>query len=422
MRKISKLFSASRMQILISTVGVLALLAFSSVIVFEALKSTVVINDNGEERRVQTHVDTVEELLAEEGITVGEHDELSHRLSAEIESGMTIDYKTAKEVIVNVNGEKDTYYTTLDTIEDFLLDHNLKLSKHDELSHELSDQIEEGMQIDIAKAFEVPVVNGGTEKNYWATGGTIKDFLDDHDITYNENSHDKLNVKLDDDIDEETKIKIVRVEKEEKEVEETVPFDVETREDDSLEKGEEKVLTEGEEGLVVKVFEMTHEDGELTAEELIETEVKKESQNKVIAIGTKEKEEESEVAAVASQSSTEKSKAESKSSSESESSDAEPSDGKTITMTASAYTANCSGCSGHTSTGIDLNANPDQKVVAVDPNVIPLGTKVWVEGYGEAVAGDTGGAIQGNRIDLHFPTEEDALAFGQKTVTVKILD
>lgn len=422
MRKISKLFSASRMQILISTVGVLALLAFSSVIVFEALKSTVVINDNGEERRVQTHVDTVEELLAEEEITVGEHDELSHRLSAEIESGMTIVYKTAKEVIVNVNGEKDTYYTTLDTIEDFLLDHNLKPSKHDELSHELSDQIEEGMQIDIAKAFEVPVVNGGTEKTYWATGGTVKEFLNDHDITYNEKNNDKLNVKLNDDIDEETKIKIVRVEKEKKEVEETVPFEVETREDDSLEKGEEKVLTEGEEGLVVKVFEMTHEDGELTEEELIETEVKKESQNKVVAVGTKEKEEESEVAAVASQSSTEKSKAESKSSSESESSDAEPSGGKTITMTASAYTANCSGCSGHTSTGIDLNANPDQKVVAVDPNVISLGTKVWVEGYGEAVAGDTGGAIQGNRIDLHFPTEEDALAFGQKTVTVKILD
>lgn len=40
------------------------------------------------------------------------------------------------------------------------------------------------------------------------------------------------------------------------------------------------------------------------------------------------------------------------------------------------------------------------KMIAVDPKVIPLGSKVWVEGYGEAIAGDTGGAIKGNRIDI----------------------
>ena len=47
-------------------------------------------------------------------------------------------------------------------------------------------------------------------------------------------------------------------------------------------------------------------------------------------------------------------------------------------------------------TGINLRANPNLKVIAVDPSVIPLGSKVWVEGYGYAVAGDTGGAIKGN--------------------------
>ena len=50
--------------------------------------------------------------------------------------------------------------------------------------------------------------------------------------------------------------------------------------------------------------------------------------------------------------------------------------------------------------GHDLTANPNMKVIAVDPKVIPLGSKVWVEGYGEAIAGDTGGAIKGNRIDV----------------------
>src|SRR6478752_5694114 len=64
--------------------------------------------------------------------------------------------------------------------------------------------------------------------------------------------------------------------------------------------------------------------------------------------------------------------------------------GKSMTVEATAYTANCAGCSGTTATGVDLKANPNQKVIAVDPSVIPLGSKVYVEGYGEAVAADTG--------------------------------
>src|SRR5699024_361231 len=94
---------------------------------------------------------------------------------------------------------------------------------------------------------------------------------------------------------------------------------------------------------------------------------------------------------------------------------------KEITMSATGYTAKCTGCSGITATGIDLNKNPTAKVVAVDPSVIPLGSRVWVSGYGEAIAGDTGGAIKGNRIDLHFPSKDAAYAFGNGTVTVKVL-
>lgn len=96
--------------------------------------------------------------------------------------------------------------------------------------------------------------------------------------------------------------------------------------------------------------------------------------------------------------------------------------GKTISVAATAYTAKCAGCSGVTATGINLNANPNAKVIAVDPNVIPLGSKVHVEGYGTAVAGDTGGAIKGNRIDIHVPTESQALDWGRRTVNVTILN
>ncbi|MBD1378962.1 LysM peptidoglycan-binding domain-containing protein [Metabacillus arenae] len=101
---------------------------------------------------------------------------------------------------------------------------------------------------------------------------------------------------------------------------------------------------------------------------------------------------------------------------------AESSDGKEISVTATAYTANCEGCSGTTSTGIDLKANPNQKVIAVDPNVIPLGSKVHVEGYGEAIAGDTGGAIKGNKIDVFISSESEAQQWGTKEVKVKVLE
>ncbi|MEI4769745.1 LysM peptidoglycan-binding domain-containing protein [Psychrobacillus sp. FJAT-51614] len=95
---------------------------------------------------------------------------------------------------------------------------------------------------------------------------------------------------------------------------------------------------------------------------------------------------------------------------------------KELTVTSTAYTASCEGCSGVTATGIDLNANPNQKVISVDPSVIPLGSRVWVEGYGEAIAGDTGGAIKGNKIDIFIPDKQDAINWGRKTVKVKILD
>ena len=94
---------------------------------------------------------------------------------------------------------------------------------------------------------------------------------------------------------------------------------------------------------------------------------------------------------------------------------------KEFTVSASAFTANCNGCSGVTATGINLKSNPDMKIIAVDTDVIKLGTKVYVEGYGYAIAGDTGGSIKGNKIDVFFPTKAEAYKWGRKTVKIKIL-
>ncbi|MBQ0138402.1 MAG: SH3 domain-containing protein [Kurthia sp.] len=95
--------------------------------------------------------------------------------------------------------------------------------------------------------------------------------------------------------------------------------------------------------------------------------------------------------------------------------------GRSFYVTSTAYTAYCSGCSGRTATGINLRANPSKKVIAVDPRVIPLGSKVYVQGYGTAIAGDTGGAIRGNRIDVFKSSKKAALNWGRRTVKITIL-
>lgn len=100
----------------------------------------------------------------------------------------------------------------------------------------------------------------------------------------------------------------------------------------------------------------------------------------------------------------------------------QPSSGKTMTVTATAYTPNCAGCSGVTATGVNVKANPHMKLIAVDPSVIPLGSKVWVEGYGTAIAADTGGAIKGHKIDLLMPNNSQANSWGVRTVTIKVLN
>ena len=89
-----------------------------------------------------------------------------------------------------------------------------------------------------------------------------------------------------------------------------------------------------------------------------------------------------------------------------------------LQMEATGYSYTQPGLSNFTATGIDLREN--SRVIAVDPSVIPLGSVVEVSGYGYAVAGDTGGAIIGNRIDLHFNTVAECTQWGRRSVTVTV--
>ncbi|WP_068675853.1 G5 and 3D domain-containing protein [Oceanobacillus sp. Castelsardo] len=401
MRFLSKLLPASKMKLVISSIGVLALVLFTSMVVFELMKVEVTMTSNGEEKKIKTHKNTVGELLDQEGIEVGDYDELSHNLNAKIEDGMEIEYESAKQLVLNIDGKTNTYYSTAQTLKEFIEELGLSFSKYDEVSLQNNDILKDGQEIKVKKAFEVTVNDGGKEKSSQVTGGTVKDLLEESKIELNK--LDKISPSLDDEVTKDTSVTITRVEKKEEKLEEEIAFDTETKKDSSLEKGKEKVMTEGKKGKVLKTFEVTLENGEEVSRELLDEAIQEEKVDRVVAVGTKEP---AQMVSVTSTSS----------------SSSQASSGKTISVTASAFTASCSGCSGYTATGINLKANPNKKVIAVDPNVIPLGSRVWVEGYGEAIAGDTGGNIKGSRIDVHVPNKSKAHSWGVRNVQVKILD
>ena len=92
--------------------------------------------------------------------------------------------------------------------------------------------------------------------------------------------------------------------------------------------------------------------------------------------------------------------------------------GHAMYVSASGYSAYDPGNSKHTASGTLVRRG----VIAVDPNVIPLGTRVFIPGYGEAVAEDIGGSIKGHRIDVAFDSHEEALAFGRRDLEIIIVD
>jgi 3D (Asp-Asp-Asp) domain-containing protein len=103
----------------------------------------------------------------------------------------------------------------------------------------------------------------------------------------------------------------------------------------------------------------------------------------------------------------------------------EYSNGRTLRVNASSYISDCNGCSGITASGYDVRNTiyyDGLRIIAVDPNVIPLYSIVEIEGYGERfIAMDTGGAIRGHKIDILVNSTSEAIAFGRRSLQVKVI-
>ncbi|WP_336047066.1 ubiquitin-like domain-containing protein [Solibacillus ferritrahens] len=376
----------------------LSLVLFVSVIAFvlyHGTKTPVMFTANGETSKLYTHATTVDELLSAQNIDLTNYDKVSPSLSTKIDSGMSIEWEQAKEVVISVDGNQSKVWTTENVVKNILEEANIEVTEHDLVSQSLDTEVGADNKIDIQKAFQLTLVDGTKERQVWSTSTTVANFLKQQEIQLGES--DRVDKNLEKVITPNDKIAVVRVEKVTDVVEESVDFAVERKNDSSLLKGKEKVVTEGKKGKVERTYNIVKENGKVVSKKVASEKIVEQPKTKVLSVGTKV------VTAKVSRSS-------------------EPSSGKEFYVEATAYTPYCTGCSGISAAGLNLRKNPDMKVIAVDPRVIPLGTKVWVEGYGNAVAGDTGGAIKGNKIDVLVPSKSKANSWGRKKVRIKVLN
>ncbi|MFJ3390844.1 MULTISPECIES: ubiquitin-like domain-containing protein [unclassified Lysinibacillus] len=386
-------------QTVISIISLVLFVSVISFVLYQGTKKSVTLDANGETIEVTTHAKTVEQLLQDQNIDIAEHDKISPSLNTKIVNGLAISWEQAKEITISVDGNQSKVWTTETQVKDILKEANIEVSEHDSLVQSLDTEIGADNKIDIQKAFQVSLVDGVNKRQVWSTSTTVANFLKQQGIQLNE--FDRVENNLKDVITPQSKITVVRVEKVIDVVEESLDFAIEKKQDASLQKGKQKVVTAGQKGLMTKTFEVVKENGQVVAKNLQSEKVVKESQKQVVAVGTK--------TVVASAATVSRGSS-------------EPASGKEFYVTATAYTPNCNGCSGISATGINLKSGSGLKVIAVDPSVIKLGSKVWVEGYGTAIAGDTGGAIKGNRIDILVQSESQASNWGVRKVRVKVLN
>ena len=366
-----------------------------SFVIYESTKDKVTLTLDGKRQVIETHSSTIQDILDDLEITVGSKDYVFPSLNTKVKDDLEVVWKKAKQVELQKDDEKKTVWTTVDTVKEFLEEQKISLNEHDQISQQIDSRIEHNMDIVVHTAFPVTLVDAGKKKKVWSTSTTVADFLKQQEISLAK--LDRVEPDLKEEVKEDAVVDITRIEKVTDVVEQPINYAVVTQKDNSLPEGTEEVVKEGKNGLISKKFEVTIENGKETSRKLLSEKTLTEKQDKVVSVGTKT-DTVQQLASRGEESGTE------------------------VHVNSTAYTASCNGCSGHTATGIDLKANPNAKVIAVDPSFIPLGTKVYVEGYGYAVAADTGGNVKGKKIDVFFATKAEAYRWGNRQVKIKIID
>lgn len=309
------------------------------------------------------------------------------------------------EVNLTINNDTKTLKTRSITVGEFIEENDIYIGNSDYINLDKDEKIEDGIEILVKRSKSVTIKIGDQLITKSTYESSVENILKALDIEFD--MDDKINPGLSSTYEEGEVINLTRVEKKEVVEEENIEYSTLYRDNKNLEIGKTRVVKEGSEGIKEIMKSQLFENGELVEEKVLSEDIVKEPVDEVIDKGKKPK-------VVASRGRTTNN--DTKSNSSSSSSNVQGS--KTITMTATAYSVK-----GTTASGVP--SGPGK--VAVDPSVIPLGTRLYIEStdgwgsYGNAVAADTGGAINGNKIDLFYSDRTTALRFGRRTVKVHIL-
>ncbi|NLJ72115.1 MAG: DUF348 domain-containing protein [Syntrophomonadaceae bacterium] len=270
------------------------------------------------------------------------------------------------------------------TVADVLEKNNIKLAAKDEVNPSLSTVVKKNTEITVTRAFKVKVIADGEIVEVISAPISVKDAIKLANFTLNDKDIVKT-VPTEKTIPNQ-EIEVIRVTEQEVQQEENIPYETEKTLDNSLERGLTKTVTKGQNGVALNTIKVTYHNDEEVKREVLKSEIKSEPKNQVIALGNLT----------------------------SVSRGGQAFDFReAMQVQASAYTYT----GNRTATGKD----PAVGMVAVDPNVIPLGTRLYIEGYGYAVAADTGGSIKGNRIDLFMEDRNQCLSWGRRNVKLYVL-
>ena len=309
-----------------------------------------------------------------------------------------------KTVVIAHDGQEVEVNTFSNTVGTILRKQGIEIREEDKVLPGINEKVDDGARIIVSRAFQIQLIDQGEEKTILTAEESVEDLLRSLDIQFKED--DIIEPEVGTPLIAGTVVKIIRVSEEFIVENQEIPYQTIVKYSDSLEHGKSKTVQEGTRGLREVKLRVVYEDGIEVGREIVEEKLHQQAVNEIIEKGTLNY-------LVTSRGEVTRYK-------------------EVLTMAASAYDA------GFESTG----KNPGDKyygitrsgtkvrpgVVAVDPKVIPLGTKLYIEStdgtssYGYASAEDTGSAIKGNKIDLFFESRSDALKFGRRTVKVYVLD
>lgn len=300
----------------------------------------------------------------------------------------------------------------------------LELSKSDTYTTQKSDGISE---IHINRIQMIAVYEGEQMTVVGSYGGTVADVLASLDITLAPT--DVLSCGLNSETYDGMTIEITRVETETLEYDEIIPHSAKFYEDDSLDPDEELILVEGVDGLAHYTVEVTYENGEEVGRTVLSKQVVVAATDALVLCGVDRSVKEQEHSgSINGRSYFSQDAAAGTSASVQEVPTPACIPGTNQTYTDLLY---CSATAYTTEDGIGITAlgtTARVGVAAVDPSVIPLGTRMYIVSadgqyvYGYCVAEDTGSAIVGNAVDLYFDDYDTCIQFGRKNVIVYIID